>query len=282
MFLFHSPDIGHRETRCHLCLCEGKLSAEHVPPKSAYNNTRRVWERANPRSKGLDERGNKIGPEQTKSEIWQGGFYVRTLCGHCNNKTGRTSAASYVRFARDLADAPRLFDPHSGRRTVRVREDTTLLARQIAVMILAIEDLGFATKHGDLRQFALGGLASVMPPFKVLAFLVPNVSEAGAIVRSHARLDTYAPGCGLFAGEISLFPFGFVYAYKIQEAYRPGELADITHWFSQSGKIERNNAWLSAPVAVTVLDSMSCTLGSPRFGPQIDHLTRTRNIDGAG
>lgn len=270
MFIYHSPDLGHRETRCHLCFKETELSAEHIPPKQAFNNARRLWERANPRSKGVDDDGNLIGAPQTKLEVWQGGFYVRTLCKPCNNMTGASSAAAYVRFARALAQAPRLFDPYSGQRTVRIREDTMVLARQIAVMILAIEDVRFAERHPDLRQFAMGGLHGVIPPFRVLSFLVPDVPQAGTVVRSHARVDTYAPGCGAMAGEISLFPFGFVYAWELQRSYRPNELADITHWFSTTGAVERQSAWLTAPVTVTVLDSMHCNLGKPRFGPQID------------
>ena len=74
------------------------------------------------------------------------------------------------------------------------------------------------------------------------------------------------------AGEISMYPFGFVYAWELQAAYRPKELADITHWFTTTGKTERISAWLSAPVAVTVLDSLASTLGNPRAAPQIDTM----------
>lgn len=197
---------------------------------------------------------------------------MRTLCTPCNNETGATSANAYVTFARALAVAPRLFDPSGDARVVRVTPDTLQIARQIAVMILAVEDIAFARLHDDLRRFAQGHLDSVIPPFRVLAFLVPNDARSGTIVRAHARLDTYAPGCGAMAGEISLYPFGFVYAWELQRSYRPNELADITSWFSQTGKTERQNTWLSLPVTLTVLDSLHCTLGNPRFGPQIDTI----------
>ncbi len=82
----------------------------------------------------------------------------------------------------------------------------------------------------------------------------------------------YAPGCGALAGEISLFPFGFAYAWELQPNYRRQELADITHWVSRTAPSERHHTWMTAPVTITVLDSLHCTLGNPRFGPQIDTL----------
>jgi hypothetical protein len=269
MFLYHSPPARDRETRCHLCLRDSELSFEHIPPHAAYNGAR-LWERLNPRSKGVDEDGNLKGALQTLWSKWQAGFKVRTLCAACNNRTGSTSAASYVRFVKSLAEAPRLFEARQGQRVINVREDTRMIARQIAVMILAIEDARFAEVQNDLRLFARGELDAVTPPFRVLAFLVPDSPHAGTIARSHARLDAYAPGCGAMAGEISLFPFGFVYAYQLQRAYRPEELADITQWFSETHATARRNAWVSLPTTITVLDSMHCTLGNPRFGPQID------------
>src|SRR5579872_179298 len=271
MVIYHEPPLGHRETICHLCLRQTKLTREHIPPEKAFNECRRVWERFNPRTKGVDEDGNLRGPKQTRRDVWQGGFYVRTICRSCNNDTGATSAKTYVNFVRSIAEAPRLFDG-MGKRTIRVNEDTLQIARQIAVMIIAIEDVRFAQLHDDLRRFARGDLACAQPPFHLHAFLVPRVEEAGTIVRMHARVDTFAPGCGAIAGEISMYPFGFVYAWELQHHYRPRELADITHWFTTTGRTERRNAWLSAPIAVTVLDSLAGTLGNQRRGPQIDTL----------
>ncbi|MEO8034105.1 MAG: hypothetical protein ABI837_06695 [Acidobacteriota bacterium] len=164
---------------------------------------------------------------------------MRTLCASCNNETGASSAKAYVEFVRSLAEAPRLFDPNGETRVIRVVVDTLQLARQIAVMILAIEDVRFAQHHDDLRRFARGDIGSVIPAFRVFAFLVPQDEAAGTIVRGHMRMDMFAPGCGAFAGEISLYPFGFVYAWELQSNYRPNELAEITRWFSQTSRTER-------------------------------------------
>src|ERR1043166_3025110 len=186
-FLYYNPPL-EPEQQCHLCLHRARLTREHVPPESAFNGTRRIWERFNPRTKGIDtETGKLRGPAQTVLDTWQGGFYVRTLCGECNSRTGHVSARAYVEFVRHLAEAPRLFEPRAGLRTVRVRPDPLLVARQIAVMILAVENIEFARKENELRLFARGELESVTPPFRVFAFLVPDHPMAGTIVRSHGR-----------------------------------------------------------------------------------------------
>jgi hypothetical protein len=153
---------------------------------------------------------------------------------------------------------------------VRVRQDTLLIARQIALMILAIERLEFGALHADLRAFARGELGCVVPPFRVLPFLIPQRPEAGTISRAQYRTHYSSGGFVAMAGEISMFPFGFVYAFELGKRYRPAEFGDISHWFSASSPTDRLNAWLETSVAVTVLDSVHCSFGNPRRYPQID------------
>lgn len=274
-FLYYNAPL-EPEHHCHLCLHKARLTKEHVPPEAAFNGMRRIWERFNPHTKGIDDDGKLKGPPQTVADLWQGGFYVRTLCSECNSRTGHASAKAYVEFVRSLAEAPRLFEPTLGQRTVRVRPDPLLIARQIAVMILAVENFPFARLHNEFRLFARGELAEVVPPFRVFAFIVPDHPKAGTIVRSHGRLDGFGQGFGAIGGEISLFPFGFVYANELGPGYQASELADITHWFSNAYPSERENAWVSMPQRLTVLDSMHGALGNPRRGPQIDTVPSKR------
>ena len=275
VFLYYNPPL-EPEHCCHLCLRNRRLTKEHVPPEAAFNGARRLWERFNPHTKGVDDAGKMKGPPQTVADLWQGGFYVRTLCAECNSRTGHASAKAYVEFVRSLAEAPRLFEPKLGRRTIRVRPDSLLIARQIAVMILAVENLPFARLHNEFRLFARGELLTAVPPFRVYGFLVPDHPEAGTIVRSHGRLDGSGGGLEAIGGEISLFPFGFVYANQLGHSYRAKELADITHWFTAAHEDERENAWVSMPQLLTVLDSMHAALGNPRRGPQIDTVPSKR------
>jgi hypothetical protein len=270
VFLFSNQAAGKRENRCHLCLRKRKLSKEHVPPQSAFNDARATWERFNPTSGSLDERGEWHGPPQTIPMFSRGGFYVNTLCSECNNSTGGTSAQAYVRFVRSLSSRKPLLNASGNRRIVTVNEDPSLIARQLAVMLLAVEDVRFAQKHESFRLFAFGKRERVTPPFKFYAFLVPKKPNAGTIVPFHARVPSFAPGWGATAGEISQFPFGFVYADKLEEKYRPETLGDITAWFSDPPT--EGGVILSTVSRLTVLDSMHCCLGNPRRAPQVERI----------
>ncbi len=67
---------------CHICGVEGRLSFEHVPPKSAFNDQRVL-------TIGYDTAIN-LGPYHRPSgRILQRGAGAYTLCAPCNNQTGR-------------------------------------------------------------------------------------------------------------------------------------------------------------------------------------------------
>lgn len=274
--LLDMPDPLEREAACHLCLRDVPLSAEHVPPQAAFNDQKREWERLDPWQSYRPPHKRKPYLSVIREEF-QAGFYVQTLCGGCNNRTGAATANEYVSFVRRLAEAPRLFAPQHGKRLLRVRADTLVLARQIAVMILAIERREFGALHSDLRAFVRGELASVVPPFRVIGFLVPDRPESGTICRAQYRTDTTSAGLAAMAGEISLFPFGVVYAFELETRYRPAEFADITHWFSTTDQADRQNARIETSSAVTVLNSVYCSMGNVRRYPQIDTMISRRN-----
>jgi len=268
--LFDMPDPDQHETKCHVCHRTAPLTKEHVPPRAAFNNESRIWERLNPWSARQRASSRPEWRTQVLRETWQNGFYVESLCAGCNSSMGGDVVKAYARHARNLAEAPRLFEPRGGKRMVRVHEDTLLLARQIATMILAIERTEFGDLHSDLRAFARGDLKSVLPPFRVLAFLVPQRPDAGTISRAQYRGNGLSSGYAALAGEISMFPFGIVYAFELAHRYRPLDLADITHWFSASAPVDRLNAWIETSSRLTVLNSVYCALGNARYYPQID------------
>lgn len=255
-------DRARNESRCHICLEEKPLTREHVPPKSAFNNCTRLWDRLAFQEIGTSTRRVRL----------RGGFRVKTLCQRCNTSVCAPYARAYVDFVRHLVSSPRLFDSSGSARLIRVNADTLYLAKEIATMILAVESLDFAMYREDLREFVLNENRVIDPHLRVLAFLVPDVDTAGTIVRYHARIDTYAPGYYFAGGEISWFPFGFVYASHIGEGYEPDRLTDITHWFATSDVKARHDAYLRLYCRITAVDSIQCGLGHPRLRPQIDYV----------
>ena len=81
--------------RCAICGKNHKLTLEHVPPRSAYNDTPLL-------------RYHMIvyehhGRKHIKGTSSTGEFKRKTLCGKCNNATGGWYGDAYVDFAKQMA-----------------------------------------------------------------------------------------------------------------------------------------------------------------------------------
>jgi hypothetical protein len=263
--LYLTSDSRAEDGRCHICLKKTKLSREHVPPRSAFNEHTGLWDRI-------------VIREGTSSLVrhvqLRGGLWVKTLCEPCNNGRCSTYAAEYVKFVRHLVVTPKLFDSSGGARLVSVPADTLFLAKQIATMILAIEPVTYAAHCEQLRKFVLSETALFNPSFRVLAFLVPDVPQAGTVTRFHARVDSMAAGYRFLGGEISMFPFGFVYVSEIGPGYDLSSLTDVTRWFTEADPHTRQRDVVSLHCRVTGADSIQCGVGAPRLRPQIDYVGR--------
>lgn len=265
MHLFHVPDEKEREEsllHCHICLQRSKLTREHIPPKSAFNKYNRLWDRLI-----FSDGKVKSRPAQIR-----GGLWVKTVCANCNNSICSPYSNEYVELVRQLVEKPTLFDQTGEARIISINLNTLFIAKEIATMVLAIEQLSFARRRSDLRHFVLNPTARIDPPFRIYAFLVPEAQESGTVARIHARVDTYAPGYGFAGGEISWFPFGFVYAIKVGKGYMPDRLTDISNWFWEDHKKNRST-FLRLFCRVTGVDSIQSLLGEQRIRPQIDHIS---------
>jgi len=169
-------------------------------------------------------------------------------------------------------EAPQLFDPTGRTRLVSIPSDTLYIAKEIAAMILASEPVKYADYYPALRHFVMDARATFQPNFTVRGFLVPDSPQAGTITRFHGRVDTFAPGYGFVGGEISHFPFGFVYATQIGSGYGIEGLTDLTRWFTTASDFDRNNDAASLYCRITGVDSIQCGIGRERKSPQIDYL----------
>ncbi|MBD3672777.1 MAG: hypothetical protein HUJ26_04550 [Planctomycetaceae bacterium] len=263
MYLTSAYDAVTEEGQCHICLRKGKMTQEHIPPKNAFNGSTALWDRL-----VIPERASKSAHQVRL----RGGFRVRTICRNCNNELCSPYANAYVQFVRHLVESPKLFDSSGSARLIQIPCDTLLLAKQIATMILAIQQLSYAKHNAGLREFVLNKESTYQPSFRVYAFLVPEVPEAGTITRFHGRVETFAPGYGFFGGEMSWFPFGFVYASQIGRKYDLKRFEDITRWFTMADTTDRNRDVVKLHCRVTGVDSIQGGLGKRRVRPQIDYI----------
>jgi hypothetical protein len=258
---------GIEDGRCHICLNSVPLTREHVPPRSAFNDCDLLWERFS---------RSEVAKDSARYVTLKGGFWVNTICKTCNNGLCSPYANAYVKFVRHLGETPHLCDAGGRQRLVSVPCDTLLLAKEIATMILAVEPVTYANHNAALREFVLDREATFRPNFSVYAFLVPELRQAGTVTRFHGRLDTFAPGYGLMGGEISLFPFGLVYATQIGRGYDLSRLTDITRWFVNGDKRDRVDQSVSLSCRLTGVESIQCGVGRPRRHPQIDYVGSVR------
>lgn len=254
--------------KCNICLSSTKLTEEHVPPKSAFNDCPRLFHRLH-----ISDRAS----EEAHAVQTRGGFRVKTLCRTCNNELCSQYAKQYVLFARHCSQNAKILALEGGTRHLSIPGDTLMIAKQIAAMILAIQSTQFAESNGWLRRFVTDSSMTVNPRFRILAFLVPNISVAGTINRLEFRKDvlTCEPDFECHAGEISFFPFGFVYAYDIGIGYATRRMTDITHWFRNDHPCDRLGQSISLHTRLAGIGSYYDCRGVARRAAQVDYLGKT-------
>jgi hypothetical protein len=199
---------------CHVCRREGvKLTFEHVPPKSSFNEGRtEVY--------GLMEFLNRPGNEEmTGGTVEQRGAGEWTLCESCNNKTGSwyvpelgkaTAAAAKLLRAMPLDEIDENPEEVVARITFRgaKREPRPLLLiKQIVTMLLAVSPLDLSLKNPELGDFVLdrkrSGLAERFQLYLAL-FAGPIARTVGYA----ARFDVYTGRHDLIS-EIAFPPLAY-------------------------------------------------------------------------
>ena len=88
---------------CHICGKYGKLSYEHIPPQSAFNNVKRKVSTLEESLKDETENRAPWDIEGLKYQQFQKGIGFYTLCESCNNNTGSWYANAYSSIAREVA-----------------------------------------------------------------------------------------------------------------------------------------------------------------------------------
>lgn len=222
------------EGRCRVCGRLDLLTFEHVPPRSAFNDSTVLFSTIEQWT-ASDRDGRKRGTYQ------QGGAGGHVLCGQCNNDTGRWYASEYVRWAKlvvpALARLPANDEP--GPLCMSACYPLRLL-KQAVVMFLAASTEKFADGHPDLRRFVLDRHCQHLPP-RYEFFLT---LYRGPMARSGPISVVLRNGSPQALGEIAFAPFAFVITYDSPPHRGVGR---ITH-FSHYGYDQRSDVDL--PVAI--------------------------------
>lgn len=228
---------------CHLCLKEGPLSFEHVPPRAAFNSSR------------VDVGGlehwlaRTQGGPALRRQIQQGGGGMRCFCAECNNNTGSWYAAELTGWVYaavgvmsnlpPIAEMDRETEPHvAGMRFRQVRP--LAFIKQIATMVLAVNGVGFAERHPELREFVLDrdrqGLPDGMQMYLSL-YLGPNSRLSGVQAKLNAET-----GERFLMSEVAHPPFAYLTSFDEPSPILPtgniSEFADVPYTARADVEIE--------------------------------------------
>ena len=190
---------------CHICGQHKRLSFEHVPPKSAFNDNpilRTNFEKVLA-SENLDELHGKVQ---------QRGSGAYTLCEKCNNDTGAWYVNAYARWAEQ---AMRLIIAARGRPSLEYPFNLYPLRvlKQVVCMFFSVNNPLFQQAHPDLVRFVLNRDSQQFPTnVRIYAFYTLSnrmrASGASAMMRGFGSGNSTMH---VFS-EIAFAPFGFVMA----------------------------------------------------------------------
>jgi len=132
------------------------LSFEHVPPKSAFNETR-------VRQHTMDQWLKSDGHLQGGGRVSQRGIGAYTLCDPCNNKTGGWYAGEYVRWAKAaLYIVARV--PSGSQLQLHVPRSYPLrFLKQAVAMFFSANSIEAAEFNRDLASFVLDKHSKSLP-----------------------------------------------------------------------------------------------------------------------
>lgn len=187
---------------CCICGKEGKLSFEHVPPRSAFNNHPVLV--ANIK----ELIGNRDGEfRSVKGKVHQLGAGDYTLCEKCNNDTGAWYGSAFADWA---YQAFRILTFAKGEPSLyyHFRIFPLRIIKQIICMFFSSNGPDFRTVHPDLVKFVLDREAMhLKPSIRIYSYynLAPVSRQSGV-----ASLLNVEKQRGYTFSEIAYIPLGYI------------------------------------------------------------------------
>lgn len=211
---------------CHICGRHGKLSYEHVPPKSAFNDTKI-------KRFGFEQVFDK-GPEEIPTTGWredQRGAGGYTLCEKCNNNTGAWYAKDFANWA---YEGMRLLSVSGGNLNLHYPFAVFPLRviKQIVAMFFSVVNPEFRQKHFELEKFVLNPETKYLPPsIKIYCSFMTGKWARSSGISTIGRFNSSFDGINtIVMSEIAFTPF--VYVMTINSEPPDDRLTDIS-WFSR-------------------------------------------------
>ena len=208
--------------KCALCGIEGELTFEHIPPRSAFNDTpsRPVSGHELFKAENLNDAErmpwDTTGMQYTHQQKGMG-YYC--LCQSCNNNTGTLYGDSYVVLARTVHNAmtKRTPDDPNG---IGFREMYPLrFIKQVISMFCSINNPN-DPKMEELRKFVLDKDAKGLDrtKYKLCMYFTETTLRkyngvCAVLKKTSAGLES------MILSEITAYPFGFILYFNPTETW---------------------------------------------------------------
>lgn len=207
-------------TLCNLCGIRPVSSIEHLPGVSAAND--RPVEVTY-----LGKSNTASGSVEHVTRVESEGFVVRTLCRHCNSRTGGDYGTAYKDFIEQFAQSG-VFEMSALRCWISLQNIQPLrVLKQMASMFIAAQaDISHA-HWSELRSFVRDKNLR-LPPDVLRFYLYRNTSRLGRVIPFTGVASLYSRWPQLFMAEISWPPVGIVYTTEAHPLVT--RMYDITEW----------------------------------------------------
>lgn len=247
--------------KCHICGRYTKLTFEHVPPRSAFNNRPVV-------NTPFENLVNAPDLDHLKGPITQKGSGGYTLCAQCNNDTGRWYGKSFVDWTYQGLSYSEIakHNPHA---SFLFRIHPLRVIKQIVCMFFSVNSSSFCDKNCELVRFVLNkDLKGINLRYRVFAYF--NRSERSRQTAVCAMISTtdYSRQC--YFSEFTFPPLGYVMTF---DSFPPdNRLVDISD-FSKFSFDESKEVILNPPL----LDVYNWVPGDYRSRLEIERFAGERS-----
>lgn len=232
--------------KCHICGETGPLSYEHVPPASAFNNTKaRVFKATEILGRNDKLPWDMDGIKAIEQQRGRGGY---TLCEPCNNFTGHAYAKEYVHMVQLATDGKHSQYIHDGVGIEIALDDVYPLrfAKQVLAMFASTNHDSFFDAYPGLRKLVLDKEARGIDENKFALYMYYMLEGLGRNT-GIAVWGDFALGTSFRASEMSAPPFGFVLEFNPQRDKHGMWGAEITSMFNEFGYNDKTNIGLRMP-----------------------------------
>jgi hypothetical protein len=205
------------EGKCWLCGKYGKLTKEHIPPERAFNNREVLLAK-------VDEMQLAQGRVGWTHDRTQHGYYVRSLCGDCNNAIGRKYGGAYVDLVANIAE--RIGDVQDYHQmTVSGIKRPLAILKQIVAQFVTANGAAFVRANNWVEPFVRDTLCRQLPP-EIRIYLYASNRPRIRTTGIGAQFDL-TTGRSSISADFVAWPLGKVLAFDPLDDHR---LTPVHEW----------------------------------------------------